>query len=695
MGAITVAGWLAIGCGGSAGRARAPADGGAPADAATDAGASRDSGPSTSATITVNAAEVVTTFKPLNIFGNLTPYWVPKDAWVSAGHKLQDAGNYFLVYSGGLSQDDFHWNGNGQPDPTTGLWTCSDSTYAPSVAANATYRGTTSPYEPAAHMTDGDPATSWKSNVDTEFPDHQWVYVDLGTARTVDSVEVAWGAPGASTFQIQYWDPGAGSYPLPYQRGDESSWIDTSAGQLAGTPGTQSVPFAPVTAQYLRILMTASAAGPGGAYAINELTVFDGATPVTTNIGDASRQSPTVSSSMDPASDTPSAVGFDFESFMAMARSFAPAATPLVTVNFSTGSPAEAAAWVHYANVVKGYGIHYWEIGNEEDGAWETGGPLNARDYARRYIEFYQAMKAADQTILIAGPCVSSPTATSGAFDGKSYLETFVDRLASDPAGNRAGYAEAIDFHWFPTWENDDATILASADQWPLMAGQIEAAIASHPAAATVPILMTSYNSTPGSQTFTVELGEGLWLVGWLGEFIRAFGARGAAHLWASMNGGNAISSATDGDLGYLQREPNAFQYQERADYWAMQLMGTRWGMPGAATDHKLVSATSTAATLRVYATLRPDGQLALIVANQDPATAYDARIELQGFAPAATASRFTFDATNYAWETTTAPFHAVPDLPPTAGVESGVSTSFQHLFPSYSITVFELAPTM
>jgi hypothetical protein len=70
-------------------------------------------------------------------------------------------------------------------------------------------------------------------------------------------------------------------------------------------------------------------------------------------------------------------------------------------------------------------------------------------------------------------------------------------------------------------------------------------------------------------------------------------------------------------------------------------------------------------------------------------------RIELQGFAPATTATRFTFDATNYAWETTTAPFHAEPDLPPTAGVESGVSTSFQHLFPSYPIRVFELAPRM
>jgi hypothetical protein len=680
---------LHLACGGHG--ARAIADGGIPPDGAAEAPSSPDAQSGRAATITVNAANVVTTFKPLNVFGNLTPYWVPESAWVAAGPKLQAAGNYFLVYSGGLSQDDFHWNGNGQPDPTTGVWTCSDTVYAPSVAASATYRGTTSGYEPPAHLTDGDPLTAWKSNVDTDFPDHQWVYVDFGSSRAVDRIDVTWGDPYATAFVVQSWQ--GASYPPPYQADDESGWVDTSAGPQIGTPGTETVSFTGVTTQFLRISMSASSGGPGGAYSIDEVAAFDGPAQITTNVSDASRQTPTVASSMDPASETPSPVGLDFESFMALARSFTPPATPLITVNFSTGSPAEAAAWVHYANVVKGYGIHYWEIGNEEDGNWETGGPLNASDYARRYIAFYEAMKAVDPTILIAGPCVSSPTARSGAFDGKAYLQGFVDRLAADPAGNKAGYAEGVDFHWFPTWQNDDATILASADQWPAMAGQIAGWLSNHPSRATVPILMTSYNATPGSQTFTVQLGAGLWIVGWLGEFIRQFGARGSAHLWAAMNGGNAISSASDGDLGFLQREPNAFQYQERADYWAMQLMGARWALPGSTADHQLLEASASAPLLRVYAAKRPDGALALIVANQDPTTAYAAQIDLQSFVPAATATRHTFDATNYSWETATLPFHAEPDLPPTSGTEQSVSASFKHLFPSYSITVLELTP--
>jgi hypothetical protein len=55
---------------------------------------------------------------------------------------------------------------------------------------------------------------------------------------------------------------------------------------------------------------------------------------------------------------------------MAYARSFTPPADPIITVKVGTGTAAEAAAWVHYANVVKTYGIRYWQIGNEMEGNW-------------------------------------------------------------------------------------------------------------------------------------------------------------------------------------------------------------------------------------------------------------------------------------------------------------------------------------
>jgi alpha-L-arabinofuranosidase len=56
-----------------------------------------------------------------------------------------------------------------------------------------------------------------------------------------------------------------------------------------------------------------------------------------------------------------------------------------------------AAAWVAYANVKKGYGVRYWEIGNE--GYIDT--TVKVWDYARDLVDFAKAMKAVDPTIKI------------------------------------------------------------------------------------------------------------------------------------------------------------------------------------------------------------------------------------------------------------------------------------------------------
>jgi hypothetical protein len=59
-----------------------------------------------------------------------------------------------------------------------------------------------------------------------------------------------------------------------------------------------------------------------------------------------------------------------FDAFMGLVQNIG--AQAFITVNYGTnlagtdgGDPEEAAAWVQYANVVKHYGIKYWEIGNE------------------------------------------------------------------------------------------------------------------------------------------------------------------------------------------------------------------------------------------------------------------------------------------------------------------------------------------
>ena len=62
-------------------------------------------------------------------------------------------------------------------------------------------------------MTDGDPATYWKSNpyLTSQFTGEddslhpQWVMLDLGAAEKIDTLRIEWGSPYARNYLVQYW----------------------------------------------------------------------------------------------------------------------------------------------------------------------------------------------------------------------------------------------------------------------------------------------------------------------------------------------------------------------------------------------------------------------------------------------------------------------------------------------------------
>ncbi|MFF4836396.1 discoidin domain-containing protein [Streptomyces sp. NPDC001315] len=57
---------------------------------------------------------------------------------------------------------------------------------------------------PAEHATDGNPGTRWSS----AYEDHQWIQVDLGSARRFDRVAVLWEQAFPKTYTIQVSDDG-------------------------------------------------------------------------------------------------------------------------------------------------------------------------------------------------------------------------------------------------------------------------------------------------------------------------------------------------------------------------------------------------------------------------------------------------------------------------------------------------------
>lgn len=696
---ISAAAALLLACSsGSHGQANLAADagsnggqGGSPSQICTSTFVASDAGQL--AIITVDSSTVVNTFVPKLLFGINSAYFISPEDSANSQAKVQAAGNYFIRYPGGSSSDDYHWNGTGSYDANQ-HWVPSDTTFTPGFPGTEIYRGTTSAsYGIPAMVTDGNASTRWLSNSDTAFPDAQWVYVNLGSVTRVSSLTINWGAPFATSFQVQTWNMTLSWAQPPYQI-TGGSWQPTSAGTLVGSGGTQTVSFAPVSTQFIRVLMTASSDGADGAYSIAEIMAYNGTTQVTNNVSSIA-QSPTTASSTDPASAPTTQSNFDFESFMAYARAFTPPADPVITVNVGTGTPQEAAAWVHYANIVKKYAIHYWQIGNEMEGDWETGGPLNAKDYVQRYVEYYDAMKAADPSIAILGPVSGGPNEGSNLPDGNLFIQDFIGFLH---AAGKDDHINGIDFHWYPNWNSvSDITALGTPAQLEPFANNLKSWLSNATLRGNVPVFLTEYNigiGSPNTPVYANQLVSGLWVAHTLGEFIRCFGNGGGTNLWNLISSWTTTDSTdpTSGDLAYLQHNRNIYRYQEHASYWAMQLMSSDWAIGGDTRTHQLVQSGSSQSALATYADLRPDGALSLVVINSDETNAYDATIDVSPFAVGTAADVWTFDKTNYLWETATVPYHAEPDTAPTHTLTCGASRATPFTFAPASITVFRFA---
>jgi hypothetical protein len=97
-----------------------------------------------------------------------------------------------------------------------------------------------------------------------------------------------------------------------------------------------------------------------------------------------------------------------FDSFAQVATTVGTQA--FITVNYGSGTPVEAAAWVQESNVTRHYGFKYWEVGNECYGSWDTDANTVAHDpytYAQRFQQYYTQMKAVDPTIKIGAVAVT------------------------------------------------------------------------------------------------------------------------------------------------------------------------------------------------------------------------------------------------------------------------------------------------
>ncbi|MBB5867534.1 hypothetical protein F4553_000913 [Allocatelliglobosispora scoriae] len=333
----------------------------------------------------------------------------------------------------------------------------------------------------------------------------------------------------------------------------------------------------------------------------------------------------------------------DFDHFMAGVQRAG--ARPMVIANYGTGTPQEAADWVRYANVDKHYGVKYWEIGNEIYGNGHYGGAWEADDhadkspaeYARNVKLFAQAMKAVDPTIKIGVVLTTPgnwPDGIVASGDAGSWNEVVLTI-----AGPSVDFAI---LHWYPGGSNGADALSKIAhigDMTALARKQIDRF-----AHKDLPISMTEVNTGYGMNTqpgalfaadaYATLIENGVFTIDW----------------WNVHNGITAASTVEGqpdyADFGLLSSgtcladgttcEP--VLNKPFAPYHALA-MTSKFARPG----DQLLRAGASDPLVKVHAARRTNGDLAVLLLNQDPAAAKPVTLSYAGYSPAASAQVLSY----------------------------------------------------
>jgi hypothetical protein len=275
----------------------------------------------------------------------------------------------------------------------------------------------------------------------------------------------------------------------------------------------------------------------------------------------------------------------DFSQFSQQARAIG--AESFVTVNYGSGTPAEAAAWVAQAKSTAGQGVALWEVGNENYGCWEVnnelaGPPENfagytpntyttvngvtenvtcpqvtqgdaagtqtlATSYAVNARQFLTAMKAANPAAQIGVPWAFGSAVTGAAVPDNSEWNNTV--LRTD--GKDVSF---VDAHYYPfTFSGatgganpTDQQVLQSLQQVPALYRGIRTELNAYDPKASVVVGETGVSN---NETTTVCTPAGaLFAAGDVLSWLAA-GAK-SVDWWDMNNYGNTTGTCVNPDYG-------------------------------------------------------------------------------------------------------------------------------------------------
>ena len=377
------------------------------------------------------------------------------------------------------------------------------------------------------------------------------------------------------------------------------------------------------------------------------------------------------------------------------------AARVFVTVNYGSGTPAEAADWVRYGNVTKGYAFKYWEVGNENYGSWETDNNTRPHDpytYANRFKDYFNQMKAVDSTIEIGAVAVT----------GEDSYANYTDHPATNPRTGQThpGWTpvmlttlkslgitpDFIIFHRYaqaPGAESD-AGLLQSSASWATDASDLRQQLTDYlgSAATGVELVCTENNSVysnPGKQT--TSLVNGLFLADSIGTAMKT--EFNAVVWWDMRNGQDTANNNSSslygwrlyGDYGIVTGAMPAGPADRHPTFYVAKLL-----QYFARGGDQLAPASSDYSLLSPFAARRADGSLTLLVINKSASSALNANITLSGYSPNGAMTSYAYGIPQDEAART-----GVGSADIASNSYSGVGSTFPFTFPAYSATVLAL----
>ena len=381
--------------------------------------------------------------------------WNPPSRFYDMTDAFVDGGYTLFRFPNGSLSNDYHWNGIGSYD-STGLWTADENKWARGFLGETIYRGTTKDnygFIRRSHLADGNMETMWWGEV-LDPIDPPWIVVEFPEKKDLDSLQIDWGKLRPKAFEFAYWTEDYAEYPGVHQALVNKLKVD---GVVKVNSATTKHKFKQIKSRYVAIRFKTSDL-PSKGVQIREMKLFSGGSDLLE--GNDYKFYAMSTRNGDKARTDWTDIKWDFEEFMKYIKTL-PNAKAVICVNAGTGTSKEAAAWVRYANKVKGYNIKQWQIGNELDGEWEESGPISARQYAARFLEYARAMKAVDSTIILHGPLLSTYNMQlkgAGLLDGKYWMEEFLRIVGEAEKKDGKRYLDVVDLHNYPYWTPNNPT---------------------------------------------------------------------------------------------------------------------------------------------------------------------------------------------------------------------------------------------